>query len=52
MADEAAFQELTGLISREVGVSLDAYKSKCLRRRIAGTGRVLRGQYDRTHEDN
>ena len=35
MADEAAFQELTGLISRAVGVSLDAYKSKCLRRRIA-----------------
>jgi chemotaxis methyl-accepting protein methylase len=34
-ADDAAFQELTGLISRQVGVSLDAYKTKCLRRRIA-----------------
>jgi chemotaxis protein methyltransferase CheR len=33
--DDAAFGELTGLISREVGVTLDAYKEKCLRRRIA-----------------
>jgi chemotaxis protein methyltransferase CheR len=34
-ADEAAFAALTRKISREVGLSLDAYKDKCLRRRIA-----------------
>jgi chemotaxis protein methyltransferase CheR len=34
-ADDAAFTELTGLISRVVGVTLGAYKDKCLRRRIA-----------------
>jgi chemotaxis protein methyltransferase CheR len=33
--DEAAFLELTRKISREAGLSLDAYKDKCLRRRIA-----------------
>jgi chemotaxis protein methyltransferase CheR len=34
-AEEVAFSSLTRKISREVGVSLDAYKDKCLRRRIA-----------------
>jgi chemotaxis protein methyltransferase CheR len=34
-ADEAAFAALTRKISREAGLSLDAYKDKCLRRRIA-----------------
>jgi chemotaxis protein methyltransferase CheR len=34
-ADEAAFLDLTRKISREAGLSLDAYKDKCLRRRIA-----------------
>jgi chemotaxis methyl-accepting protein methylase len=34
-ADEQAFLELIGRISREVGLSLDGYKDKCLRRRIA-----------------
>ena len=34
-ADDASFQALTREISRVVGVSLDSYKSKCLRRRIA-----------------
>ena len=34
-ADDAGFEELTGLISSEVGVTLGAYKDKCLRRRIA-----------------
>jgi len=34
-ADDAAFAALTGKISREAGLSLDAYKDKCLRRRIA-----------------
>ncbi|MGH7508694.1 MAG: CheR family methyltransferase [Gemmatimonadales bacterium] len=34
-ADEAAFADLTRKISREAGLSLDAYKDKCLRRRIA-----------------
>lgn len=34
-ADDAAFETLTREISRVVGVSLDIYKSKCLRRRIA-----------------
>ena len=34
-ADEAAFAALTRKISREAGLTLDAYKSKCLRRRIA-----------------
>ena len=33
--DEPAFIDLTRRISREVGLSLDAYKDKCLRRRIA-----------------
>lgn len=33
--EEAAFADLTRKISREVGLSLDAYKDKCLRRRIA-----------------
>jgi chemotaxis protein methyltransferase CheR len=33
--DEAAFTDLTRKISREAGLSLDAYKDKCLRRRIA-----------------
>lgn len=33
--DEAAFADLTRKISREVGLSLDAYKDKCLQRRIA-----------------
>lgn len=33
--DEEAFQELIGKISRQVGLSLEAYKDKCLRRRIA-----------------
>jgi chemotaxis protein methyltransferase CheR len=33
--DEAAFFALTRKISRESGLSLDAYKDKCLRRRIA-----------------
>ena len=33
--DEPAFLDLTRKISREVGLSLDAYKDKCLRRRIA-----------------
>jgi chemotaxis methyl-accepting protein methylase len=34
-AEEAAFLSLTRKISREAGLSLDAYKDKCLRRRIA-----------------
>jgi chemotaxis protein methyltransferase CheR len=34
-ADEAAFAALTRKISREAGLTLDAYKHKCLRRRIA-----------------
>ena len=34
-ADAAAFAALTGKISREAGLTLDAYKDKCLRRRIA-----------------
>jgi chemotaxis protein methyltransferase CheR len=34
-ANDAAFAALTGKISREAGLSLDAYKDKCLRRRIA-----------------
>lgn len=34
-ADDAAFASLTRKISREAGLSLDAYKDKCLRRRIA-----------------
>lgn len=33
--EEAAFADLTRKISREAGLSLDAYKDKCLRRRIA-----------------
>jgi chemotaxis methyl-accepting protein methylase len=33
--DEAAFAALTRKISREAGLTLDAYKDKCLRRRIA-----------------
>jgi chemotaxis protein methyltransferase CheR len=33
--DEPAFIDLTRRISREVGLSLEAYKDKCLRRRIA-----------------
>src|SRR4051812_15011323 len=34
-AEETAFYSLTRKISEEVGLSLDAYKDKCLRRRIA-----------------
>jgi chemotaxis protein methyltransferase CheR len=34
-ADEAAFLALTRKVSRESGLTLDAYKDKCLRRRIA-----------------
>lgn len=34
-ADDAAFAALTQKISREAGLTLDAYKDKCLRRRIA-----------------
>jgi chemotaxis protein methyltransferase CheR len=34
-AEEADFTALTRKISREVGLTLDAYKDKCLRRRIA-----------------
>jgi chemotaxis protein methyltransferase CheR len=34
-ADEAAFAALTRKISRDAGLSLNAYKDKCLRRRIA-----------------
>jgi chemotaxis protein methyltransferase CheR len=34
-AEDAAFLALTRKISREAGLSLDAYKDKCLRRRIA-----------------
>ena len=34
-ADQAAFAALTRKISREAGLTLDAYKDKCLRRRIA-----------------
>jgi chemotaxis protein methyltransferase CheR len=33
--EDAAFAALTRKISREAGLSLDAYKDKCLRRRIA-----------------
>ena len=33
--DAAAFETLTRRISREVGVDLDIYKDKCMRRRIA-----------------
>ena len=33
--EDAAFIELTRKISREAGLSVDAYKDKCLRRRIA-----------------
>ena len=33
--DAAAFETLTRRISREVGLDLDAYKDKCMRRRIA-----------------
>jgi len=35
MSEEAAFLELVRNISREAGLSLHAYKDKCLRRRIA-----------------
>ena len=35
LADDAAFAALTRKISREAGLTLDAYKDKCLRRRIA-----------------
>ena len=35
MSDDVEFAALTGLISRETGFALDAYKDKCLRRRIA-----------------
>jgi chemotaxis protein methyltransferase CheR len=34
-AEDAAFSALTRKISREAGLSLEAYKDKCLRRRIA-----------------
>ena len=34
-SEEAAFASLTRKISRDTGLSLDAYKDKCLRRRIA-----------------
>ena len=34
-AEEAAFAALTRKISREVGLTLDTFKDKCLRRRIA-----------------
>ena len=34
-ADDDAFDALTRKISREAGLTLDAYKDKCLRRRIA-----------------
>jgi chemotaxis protein methyltransferase CheR len=34
-ADDAAFAALTRKISREAGLSLESYKDKCLRRRIA-----------------
>jgi chemotaxis protein methyltransferase CheR len=34
-ADEAAFLQLIGRISRQAGLSLNGYKDKCLRRRIA-----------------
>ena len=34
-ADDAAFEALTRKISRTAGLSLEAYKDKCLRRRIA-----------------
>jgi chemotaxis protein methyltransferase CheR len=34
-SDAAAFAALTRKISREAGLTLDAYKDKCLRRRIA-----------------
>lgn len=34
-ADEEAFLQLISKISRQVGLSLDGYKDKCLRRRIA-----------------
>jgi len=34
-ADDAAFAALTRKISHQAGLSLDAYKDKCLRRRIA-----------------
>jgi chemotaxis methyl-accepting protein methylase len=34
-ADEEGFLELIGRISRQTGLSLDGYKDKCLRRRIA-----------------
>jgi chemotaxis protein methyltransferase CheR len=34
-SEDAAFAALTGKISWETGLSLDAYKDKCLRRRIA-----------------
>ena len=34
-AEEAAFSALTRKISREVGLALDTFKDKCLRRRIA-----------------
>ena len=34
-ADDVAFAALTRKISREAGLTLDAYKDKCLRRRIA-----------------
>jgi chemotaxis protein methyltransferase CheR len=33
--DEVAFRWMTRKVSRQAGVSLDAYKDKCLRRRIA-----------------
>jgi hypothetical protein len=35
LPEDAAFADLTRKISREAGLSLDAYKDKCLRRRIA-----------------
>lgn len=35
ITDDAGFAELASLITRKVGVTLGAYKDKCLRRRIA-----------------
>ena len=35
MTDQAGFEALTRAISCAAGLSLDAYKDKCLRRRIA-----------------
>ena len=48
--DEEGFKALTRRVSREAGLTLDAYKDKCLRRRLAGPdARVQRAYLRRVH---